>query len=192
MLKDTSYKPRLPSKSRITDPEVLHRYLESLQSAYTRFYDNLEKSSSGTFRTNTDPTQANWTPILKGTTTAGSFSYTHQIGTVLRQNLLVDCWFSVKWSGATTATGNLYLELPYKVAKSNEKPFIGVIIPSQIDFTSTSFTAMVIQAIPDTYRGEVWLYGDGAAANNQTCAALGSSDQKLEGTIRYLGQEYEQ
>jgi len=191
MLKDPSFKPQLPAKEKISNPSVLHEYLRTLQSSFDRFYDELEKTSSGTFRTDSDPTHTNWEPILKGTTTEGNFTYTHQYGTVFRQNLMVDMWFSVRWSGATTSAGNLYLELPYKVANSYEKPFVGVVIPSNINFTTVNHTCMVIQGIPNTYRGEFWLFGYGAAAANQTCAVLGAADYKIEGSFRYLGQEYE-
>ena len=99
-----------------------------------------------------------------------------------RRGIIVDVWFDVLWSGVGTAANNLYLNLPYKVALSDEKPFIGVVQPSSI--TCTTGTEIVINAIPDTYRGEFWNTGSGVATGNQQVVASG----QLIGYLTYIGQ----
>lgn len=79
----------------------------------------------------------------------------------------------------------MYLELPYKVAVTTEKPFVGLLQPSV--FTFTGGTECVINAISDTYRGEIWNTGSAFTTANQGSVAAGH----LIGHIRYIGQQDE-
>ena len=88
----------------------------------------------------------------------------------------------------TDYTGNLYVDLPYKVAKvstASTMPFVGIIQPSSITYTGG--TEMVINAIPDTFRGELWNTGSAFPTANQTISATG----RLIGHLRYLGTTLE-
>ena len=123
-------------------------------------------------------------PTLDGST-PGTFTYTHQTGWVLRQGLMVDVWVDVEWSATGTAAGDLFVELPYKVAVSEQMPFVGIVQPSAITYTGG--TEIVINAINDTYRGEFWNTGDGFTTANQSVVSSG----RLIFHIRYLGQGIE-
>ncbi len=128
-----------------------------------------------------------WLPAVYGTTVAGVGTYAanKQVGIARRAGYLVDVFFDVTWTGHT-GTGNLYVELPYKPIEAQEKPFVGVIQDSNITYTAG--TRLVINAIPDTFRGEIWTCGGGVATGNQGIVTSG----QLIGHIRYIGQFYEQ
>lgn len=157
-------------------------------------YEDMAQSINGDMRGAFGTANENWTPILKGTSVTGTFTYTHQVGWALRQGLLVDCWYDVAWTGSGTAAGNLYVELPYEVASSNQDssvsaslqtPFVGVVQSSTLAYTGG--TGIVLNAIPNTFRGEFWNVGTAFATANQAVVAAG----RLIGHVRYLGHGYE-
>ena len=163
------------------------QYFFELTNTLENMYADMVDVLNGTTRRNVDPGRSNWTPILKGTTIAGTFTYTHQVGWVLRQGLITDCWFDVEWSSAGAATGNLALTLPYKVALVDEMPFVGILQISNV--TLTAGTNLVINGISNSFNGEFWCVGDGVATANQAIADSGSG--QIIGHIRYIGQNDE-
>lgn len=167
------------------NPEDLQRYLRELTFKLQRMYEQLAQGINGDIRTDFLQGRQLWTPVLKGSSVAGTFTYTHQAGWVLRQGIIVDVWFDVEWSASGTAAGNLYVELPYKVAVSNEKPFVGVVQSSTLAYTGG--TGIVINGIQNTYRGEFWNVGSGFATANQAVVGTG----QLIGHLRYIGQQDE-
>ena len=68
---------------------------------------------------------------------------------------------------------------------SNNKPFVGVIQPSA--FAYTGGDEVIINAIPNTFRGEFWNTGDMFATTNQAVVGTG----QLIGHLRYMSQENE-
>ena len=175
----------LPLRQDFSSFEDVDRYFRDYTFELQRMYEDIAQAVNGSIRSDAQTQQENWKPILKGTTVEGTFTYNHQIGTVLRKGLIVDCWFDVSWSALGTAAGNLYIELPYKVALTAQKPFVGVIQASNLAYTAG--TEVVINAVSDTFRGEIWYTGDGIATANQIVTASG----QLLGHIRYLGQANE-
>lgn len=173
-----------PYALRESDP---NQYFQDLTKTVEDMYFDVVDVVNGSYRRNVDPGRENWTPILKDTANAGTtFTYDHQVGWVLRQGLQVDCWFDIEWTANTGAiTGNMYVELPYLVALTDEMPFVGVIQPSVFAFTGG--TECVINAISDTYRGEIWNTGSAFTTANQGSVAAGH----LIGHIRYIGQTNE-
>lgn len=171
----------------VQQSENLNKYLEELTISLEEMYEDLAQTINGDIFANAFIGSENWTPVLKDSANAATtFTYDHQIGWCLRQGLITDCWFDVKWTANSGAiTGNMFVELPYKVALTDEKPFIGICQPSIFAFTGG--TACVLNAISDTYRCEVWNTGDGFTTANQGSVAAG----QLIGHIRYIGQEIE-
>lgn len=165
----------------------LDHYMRELIFTLQRQYEDVAQAVNGDFRRSVDAGNNQWTPVLRDTANAGTtFTYDHQVGTVLRKGLIVDAWFDVEWTAATGATtGNMYLELPYEVAISEEKPFVGSLQTSV--FTYTGGTQCVVNAIPNTYRLEVWNVGSGFTTANQSSGTAGH----LLGHIRYVGQGIE-
>ena len=160
------------------------KYLEELTYRISDVYESLAQHINGDIRLDTGNVDELWTPTLQGST-SGTFTYDNQYGWIIRRGLMVELWFDIKWTAAGTAANNLYLELPYKVANANGKPFVGVVQPSGI--TVTGGTDIVINAIPNTYRGEFWNTGSAFTTANQSVVASG----QLIGFLRYIGQRDE-
>jgi len=169
------------------EPKDLDKYIRELVFSLQTMYEQLAQGVNGDIRADFSEPGRLWTPLLKdsGDTTT-TFTYDHQVGWVQRKGINVDVWFDIKWTAASAAlTGNMYVELPYKVAVTNQKPFVGVAQPSI--FTYTGGTECVINAISDTYRAEVWNCGSGFTTANQAAVTAG----QLIGHIRYIGQQDE-
>lgn len=173
----------LPSPT--TNPEDQIKYIQELVASLQRMYEDMTDKINGNFRSDYGQEGDIWTPILKGTTADGSFTYSNQTGWALRQGIMVDAWFDISWSATGGATGNLYIELPYQVAISNGMPFVGVVQPS--DFAFTGGTGIVINGIQNTFRGELWNVGSGFTTARQAVVSSG----RLIGHIRYIGVEFE-
>lgn len=161
--------------------EDLEAYFRELTFALQRMYEQIAQGVNGDIRADYLGGKSNWTPLLKGTVVEGTFTYTQQAGVVLRRGLAIDVWFDVTWSAAGAAAGDLYVELPYKVARSNSQPYVGVVQSSAVTYTGG--TGIVINAIQDTYRGEFWNVGDAFTSDNQLVVGTG----QLRGHISYLG-----
>ncbi len=169
-----------PAPADIKTIENADKFLKDLVVQLQTMYEQIAQGVNGDIKSDSFTQQENWTPTLNGSV-AGTFTYDHQIGWVLRQGLNTDLYFDVQWT-ATTAGGNLYLELPYRVANSTQMPFVGVLQPSSINFGAGN-TNLVINGIPSTYRGEIWSIGSTIATANLVVPATG----RLIGNIRYIG-----
>lgn len=183
MIPETIILPTLPDD--IKDPEVFKRYQEETVYTLQRMYEDMASGINGLLRTNDSVGQEAWIPTVSGTSSSGAGTYAadKQIGWVQRRGIFVDVWFDITWS-AHTGTGNLYLDLPYEVATSLEKPFVGVVQASNLTFTGSY---CVINAIPDTRRGELWTCATAAATSN---VAMDTSAQII-GHLSYVGKGLE-
>jgi hypothetical protein len=77
---------------------------------------------------------ASWTPTLYGSTTAGTTTYTAQIGYYFKVGGLVTCVFSLGWSGFT-GTGGVYIGgLPFTAASLTGNPKYGLSVASYTGF----------------------------------------------------------
>lgn len=176
----------LPYPTDFEEVEDINSYLVELYFELQKMYSQLAQGINGDIRASAFTQREQWTPILKGATTAGSFTYTHQIGWVLRRGLWVDVWFDISWSAQAGATGNLYVELPYQVAISDQKPFSEALQTSNISYGAGN-TVLSINSISNTFRGEIWTSGSGIATSNLAVTTSG----QLIGHCRYLGVQDE-
>ncbi len=170
-----------PLRKDLSDPKDIDRYLGDLTFQLQRMYEDLAQGVNGDIRGSAFKQREEWTPILNGTGVSGTFTYDHQIGWVLRKGLWTDVFGDISWSSAGLATGNLFVELPYKVALSDEKPFVGVVQSSVLAYTGG--TGIVINSITNTFRGEFWNTGSGFTTANQSVVGTGG----LCFHTRYLG-----
>jgi len=163
------------------------KYFRELIFDLQRMYEQLADGINGDIRSYASESPKTWTPTL-GSSASETFTYSgggHQVGWIWRHGIFVDVWFDVKWTAASGTAGNLYLELPYEVATSDQKPFVGVVQASSVTYTGGA--DLVINAIPDTYTGEFWYTGTGVASANQVSVATG----QLAGHLRYIGKANE-
>lgn len=171
----------LPQTKDYKDMEGNDALLNDLIFDLQNMYEQLANGINGTIRNYADVDSSQWVPTIDGTTGAGATTYMNQIGWVFRQGIITEVWFDIKWS-ATTATGNLFVDLPYIVTKSNQKPFVGVLQTATIAY-GVGQTVLTCNAIPSTYRLEIWSSGSGNATANIAVAAAG----QLIGHCRYIG-----
>lgn len=184
----------IPSEIILPEPpqdldENLKRYLYDYTYKLQEMYENLARISNGTYLyENDDATQdiyqGAWRPEVFAVATPGAGTYDHQIGYTVRKGIVVNAFFDVQWS-AHTGSGNFYVELPYKVRKASNMPFVGVAQTS--NFTLGAIDYAVFNAIPDTYRLELWSVTTAAATAN---IALDTAARVI-GSITYIGQEDE-
>lgn len=125
-----------------------------------------------------------WEPVVYGATTAGTTTYSHRSGWSFRRGLLVQLWMDVSWS-AGTGTGNLAIELPYKVSASDNQPFVGFIEnrSSAISFTG-GYTYLSWRAEEDSFQSTIRENGSGVDSQ----ALSFQSSGRLIGNISYIGQ----
>lgn len=159
------------------DPKDLRRYLSDLVRELEEMYEEMTREINGDIQ--------EFPPVLKDTDTSSTYDYDHQSGWYLRQNLIVDYWFDVQWSAISsgTPTGNLYIELPYIPFNAQQMPFSSALQTSTIAYGGGSILS--INAIPETFRGEIWSSGSGLSTTNIS-ANTGSG--RLIGHIRYIGE----
>jgi len=159
-------------------------FINELTTELEDVYEEVAEHVNGDIRNYADSDGFKWEPTLNGST-PGTFTYTQQIGWSIRQGIFTHIFFDITWS-ATTAAGNLYLNLPYKVIQSAGQPFVSCIQSSSIAFGAGN-SGLTINAIPDTYRGEIWTFGSGTPAANLAAPATG----QISGHMFYIGLEYE-
>jgi len=175
-----------PTRVNFRDIQDVNRYLLDLTFQLQRSYEDIAQAVNGDFRANTFEPDFQWMPILEGTTNPGNFTYTSQVGWALRKGIMVDSWFDIEWTASGGATGDLFIILPYEVAMTDGIPFSEALQTSTISYGAGK-TILSINAISETFRGEIWSSGSGVATNNVGVVASG----RLIGHIRYIGNENE-
>jgi hypothetical protein len=168
----------LPEPTDFTDAPA--EYVERLVNELEDMYEEVANNVNGTFRNDAFVDGSEWIPTLIGSSTAGTFTYTSQYGWVYRQGLLIDVWGQISWS-ASTATGNLIVELPYLVTRTSGNAFIGTCITSGITYGSG--TCVAISAISNTFTANITLYGSGISSSNLSVTSSGT----ISFHLRYIG-----
>ena len=177
---------KLPEVNEDQTPEEMNSYLKDLIFELQNMYERMAQNINGTIRNNRFVDGSEWVPILKPSGISGTITYTNQTGWVLRQGLMTDVWFTVNWTGIGTSTGNIFLDLPYKVTKTIPDPFIGTALTGGQTFT-VGHTGIVSLAVRDTFLMAISSYGTGLGASNVPLAASGF----VAGHVRYIGVENE-
>lgn len=171
----------LPFPSRISPSQPVEKYLGDLIYALEDIYQKIASNVNGQFRNNGNTDiSTQWIPTLNGTT-PGTFTYDHQYGWSWRSGIMTDVWFDVSWS-ATTASGSVYIELPYLVTSSDGIPFVGEVQASGITFPAGT-TYLVCNALQNSYQ----LYIYGSATGLSTAELSVPASGRLIGHCRYIG-----
>lgn len=129
-----------------------------------------------------------WIPTISGSSSSGVGTYTVQAGLSVREGLRTDVCFEISWSGHT-GTGDLLIDVPYKIQKSVDDSdrfiFSGSVSLGNISMGSATYA--VLQAVPDTYLLKIVLCESGAAETDLQMTTSGT----LRGSISYAGQREE-
>tara|TARA_R110000868_G_scaffold300583_2_gene561001 strand:- start:1120 stop:1686 length:567 start_codon:yes stop_codon:yes gene_type:complete len=164
----------------------LDAYMRELVFSLQRQYEDMAHAINGDTKRSVDVGNVQWKPVLRDSAnSATTFTYDHQVGRVLRKGIMVDLWFDIKWTAATATAGNMYIDLPYKVAVTEQKPFVGIVQPSGFAFTAG--TDCVANAQSNTYILDIYNTGNGTTSASQGSVSAG----QLIGYIRYAGQRLE-
>lgn len=180
----------IPSNIILPMPPDGDGYMSDLIYRLQDMYEQLATNSNGTYLyanadTTTSISQGIWIPKLAGVTTAGTFTYTQQVGYAVRKGIIVEAFFDVTWSASSGTSGDIYVELPYKVRKSDGYPFNCAVRANSVVFAGNY---LVGNAIPDTYRLEIWQVTTTATSARVTLPTGGG---RIAGSITYIGQEDE-
>lgn len=170
--------------------EEAKKYLHDLTFELQNMYQNTTQNINGFIRNSDDVDGSEWIPTITSTGVIGTITYGPQKGWVLRTGLLTEVWFNITWSSSGGSTGDLRLELPYKVTKgmsSTGNVFVGPAITSDSLTYPVGTTAPVIIAIFDSFVAGMAAGGSGVASGNIQIAASGG----IEGSLRYIGVEDE-
>ena len=168
------------------DPSAMREYMQEMVYRLQEMYTSIAQNVNGEQKRSSLEAPQQWTPVVAGATTAGTFTYFSRVGLVQRVGLMTDVFFDIRWTGVTVApAGNLYIQLPYLVTNTTLMPFIGPIQSSTISYGTA--TVLTCNAIPNTYRLEIWKSQSGT-----TMSAIDSSTAtaaRLIGSIRYIGSQ---
>lgn len=177
---------KFPELNEAKSPEQVTSYLQDLNYELQNMYEKTAQNVNGVFRSDLDVDGSQYKPTLRGGTVQGTFTYTRQAAYVLRQGIMVDVWFDVSWTSSGTASGQLYLDLPYKVT---QHPFLFMTGSCFINGASfgSGRTAAVCCAVTNTYLLSFQLYGSGTTTD--PLAVYGSG--RVGGHTRYIGVEDE-
>lgn len=179
-LPNTIVFPSLPDTTE-DDRDPINLYLSNQQTSLVRMYEQLAENINGYIKGDDLADNRQWVPTLTGSVTDGTFTYTTQTGWVYRRGLFVDIWFDISWTDPGAATGNLILNLPYKVALTNDNPFTSDVLTST--FAYTAGDNLAINANTATLTANFWCYGSGVVTTNQLVPAAGT----IRGHLRYMG-----
>lgn len=173
----------LPLKENYEDEKD---YLRDIVFELQGMYENIANNVNGFIRNDTEIDQARWLPTLSGSV-AGIFTYgVPRNGWSIRQGILTEVGFDIRWT-ATTATGDLQIDLPYKVTTSVGLPFVGAAFSGQINYNLPTHTAIVVTAVPGAYYATIHGYGQGVDPSDVQVQNAG----RILGSIRYIGVEDE-
>jgi len=177
---------KLPELNEAKDPAQLTSYLQDLNFELQNMYQQTVQNVNGVFRNHLDVDGSEYVPTLAGSTTAGSFTYTRQGAYVLRQGLMTDVWFEVRWSSSGGAAGQLRLNLPYRQTSISDLFFVGTCYMNQAPFPAGATQAVVL-SVTGSYQASFQAFGSGidtSAINVYGSGAVG-------GHLRYIGVEDE-
>lgn len=115
--------------------------------------------------------EGTWTPVVAGSTSAGTATYSLQKGRYTRIGRQVYIELGLSWS-AGTGTGNLYITgLPYTAANSSTSPALSIGFADFLALTANNVLCALVAS--NTTRIELWQYPvGGGAANNVPYDAL--------------------
>jgi len=176
---------QLPNHEFAFQDKQASAYMKELIIRLEEMYGSIAGNLNGSFRNDQDSYQPFIPAVRTSNNDEGTVTYDHQTGWVWRSGIMTDVWFDVEWTAASgTPTGNLILDLPYLVANSANKPFVGT---AQVDNLTYTNSYVTCNATPDTRELTFWGCGSAAA---ETQVAFDSVAQVI-GHVRYIGQSEE-
>ena len=126
-----------------------------------------------------------YTPVLSGSGTAGTFTYSVQVGRYSRIGNIVVAHFNVRVTAASVApTGDMRITLPATTANITNYAAICALMPDPANF-SAGYTSMVGLATANTAQIRLVQIGDNVASLDFPSGSMAYAFAIL-GTITYL------
>ena len=172
----------IPQSFEFSPPEDLEK--ENLYRNLNEMYEKVSTGLNGSNKSSFMPAPFIYTPTIKGSGTAGTFSYSVQNAVVFRMGRLVDLWYEIIWSNAGTAAGNIELTLPYKASLFTGSPFVGPSFTSGIDIGA--FGGVFLVPTSNSFDGLFWKNTLAGGAKAELAVAASGS---IQGCLRYMTQE---
>lgn len=140
-------------------------------------------TTSGQLGTSVFSEAQTWTPTVVGSSTAGTTTYTAQIGHYTKIGSLVIVQFNVSYSAAT-GTGVLLIQgLPFTINNTTNSAPSGTIAINAAGLTwPTGSTTVALQGVGGTTEAIIFTYGSASAANQMSIA---NTSTQLMGTLMY-------
>jgi hypothetical protein len=135
---------------------------------------------------NPTPQEGSWTPAIAGGSTAGTQTYSTQVGRYIRQGNLVTAWFSTVMTAkdGTTAGAFLVTGLPFTSTNVSGLSYSGQVgAAANIDL-SAGYSQIGILVSANTTSITVNQIGDNVAAAGLTAAAIAATTE-LRGSVTY-------
>ncbi len=165
------------------NPKDLYEYLRTLVYVLTVHLQQANQSANGNISQLTNSSDPGYQFVV-GSSSAGAGTYSNCMIWTRRSNLFTSVWFDITWS-ATTGTGNLLIQLPYKCQPSTQAPFIAVIESDSITYTS-GYTYLTGNLTPGTNLLAINQNGSGEPLLAFPISMTGH----LRGSIHYVGQQF--
>ena len=160
-----------PTNETFLSPLEAKSYLRQLTRSLTDMYQDIVDNVNGYMEY--------YTPKVTGVST-----YTVQQGYYRRSGIITQYWFDVVWT-ASTAAGDVTIELPYEVADNTAEPWVGVVESTSSSNTFTGY--LTLNADPGTYNCYIRDNVSGSASTNLALANAGG----FRGFIEYVGKDLE-
>lgn len=172
--------------------EEVRDYLQKLKVELEEAYQTSTQNINGFYRNNADTDGSQYVPTITTTGVTGTIDYVNQNGYVLRQGLLTFVWFRLNWTTIGTSTGNIRLNLPYKVTKPTTSlagfnNFVGYASTGGATTSWSGRTQLGCIALADTSLLRLFTTGEGQTATDMAITA----NMFMNGSIIYVGVEDE-
>lgn len=144
----------------------------------TNFYRDIASEVNGTFK--------EFTPVLYGSTTAGTLTYTNQTGFYYRKGIMVDLFLSVDFTAIGGAVGSIQIDLPFFSKQLISTPWNACCYTSGLSF-SANYTNAFLVLEQNSRTATLFENGSGQTAQALTFATAGTGGIKCH--LRYIGQQ---
>lgn len=134
----------------------------------------------------TDIVTGTFLPILSGSGTAGTFTYTTQTAFTMQIGPWMIMTFNIQWSAVSgSPTGNVQISLPLSAATLTSGNWGGVVMShTGVTYTSANFTYVALRALSGATQVNIIQNGSAQTSTILPISALGTSGV-LQGQIAY-------
>lgn len=165
------------------NPDDMARYMQDMVNELERMYRDLAENVNGQIKSSDASVYQNWTPVLEGSSTPGSFTWAsgYPSGLLKYKGNELDIWFNLRWTGTSgSPAGDLRLITPYTFRETDQASWVGV-VESNLTLSS-GYSWVTCEAVPNNNYINFKENGSGVNIQNLSVASTG----QLKGHVRCL------